>query len=106
MPANPAAAKALFLEAVAIDDMVTRAALVNERCGEDMVLLARVNALLVANDLAVANEGTASLGVAGSDATDRTATAGAVAGVAGLTTDLPGRDEKVGAILGGKYKLI
>src|SRR5262245_34367201 len=93
MPADPAAVKALFLEAAAIDDPAARAALVNDRCGEDAALSARVNALLVANDRAVANEGTASSGDAdGSDAKP--------------TADFPGKDERVGATLAGKYKLI
>ena len=90
MPAAPAAVKTLFLEVVAIDDPVARAALLNERCGEDAALFARVNALLVANDRAVANEGTATFGPAG-DAP---------------TASFPGKNEHVGAILAGKYKLI
>ena len=94
MLADPAAVKALFLEAAAIDDPVARAALLNERCRDDAALLARVNALLVANDQAVANEGTASFGAADGSA-DAEPTAG-----------LPGQDEHVGSVLAGKYKLI
>src|SRR5262245_59507359 len=93
MPADPAAVKALFLEAAAIDDPVARAALVNDRCGEDAALRARVNALLAANDRAVANAGTASVG--GADGSEATPTA-----------DFPGKDEHVGATLAGRYKLI
>src|SRR5262245_2698041 len=93
MPADPAAVKALFLEAAAIDDPAARAVLVNERCGEDAVLRARVHALLAANDRAVANHGTASFG-------------GADGSAATPTADFPGKDEHVGAILGGKYKLV
>src|SRR5262245_41621118 len=89
MPADPAAVKALFLEAAALDDPAARAALVNERCREDAALLARVNALLAANDRAVANEGTAAFG-----------------GNAEPTADFPGKNERVGAVLGGRYKLV
>jgi serine/threonine protein kinase/tetratricopeptide (TPR) repeat protein len=93
MPADSAAVKALFLEAAAIDDPVARAAFVNERCGEDAALRDRVLALLVANDRAVAHEGTASFG--GADGPRGTTTA-----------DFHGKDEHVGAILAGKYKLV
>jgi serine/threonine protein kinase/tetratricopeptide (TPR) repeat protein len=95
MPADPAAVKALFLEAAAIDDPVARAALLNERCREDAALLARVNALLVAHVRPVANEGTASFGGADRSDDDDEPTA-----------DYSGKDEHVGAILAGKYKLI
>ena len=44
MPADPAAVKALFLEAAAIEGASARAALVDERCGEDAALRDRVNA--------------------------------------------------------------
>src|SRR4051794_14435557 len=93
MPADPAAVKALFLEAAAIDDPTARAALVKERCGEDAALLARVNALLIANARAVANEGTASLCCADGNCAKPMA-------------EIPGKNERVGAILAGKYKLI
>ncbi len=88
MPADPAAAKALFLEAAAMDDPAARAALVVERCGEDTELLARVNALLAANDRALANAGTAS--VAGAEP----------------TAEYLDRDEKPGVVIAGKYTLI
>src|SRR5262245_3085782 len=93
MPADPAAVKALFLAAAAIDDPAARAAFVSERCGEDGAHRARVHALLVANDRAVANGGAAQFG--GADGGDLTSTA-----------DFPGKDERVGAVLAGKYKLI
>jgi serine/threonine protein kinase/tetratricopeptide (TPR) repeat protein len=93
MPADPAAVKALFLEAAAIDDPAARAALVNDRCGKDVALRARVHALLVANDRAAANEGTGTFG--GADGPGATPTA-----------DVPGKDEHVGTVLAGKYKLI
>src|SRR4051812_28694619 len=93
MPADPAAVKALFLEAAAIDDPAARAALVSERCGGDAALLARVEALLVANDRAAANEGTGTFGGAnGHDAKP--------------TADFPGKHEHIGATLAGKYKLV
>lgn len=94
MPADPAAVKALFLEAVAIDDLVVRAALLNERCREDAALFARVNALLVANDRAVANEGTGSIRIEGGS------------GAVEPTADFSSKAEHIGAILVGKYKLI
>jgi serine/threonine protein kinase len=94
MPADPAAVKALFLEAAAIDDPAARAALLSERCREDAALLARVNALLVANDQAVANEGTGSF-----DAPDDSVPVEP-------TVSFPGKDEQVGSVLAGKYKLI
>ncbi len=93
MPADAAAVKAIFLEAAALDDPAARAALVNDRCREDAALLARVNALLAANDLAVPHEETASFG--GANGSDPEPTA-----------DFPGKDERVGAVLAGKYKLI
>src|SRR5437763_1527901 len=82
-----------FAAAAAIDDPSARAALVNDRCGEDAALRDRVNVLLAANDRAAANGGTASFG--GSDGLD-----------APPTADFPGKDEHVGAILAGKYKLV
>src|SRR5262249_30252459 len=93
MPADPAAVKALFLEAAALDDPAARAALVDDRCGQDAALRARVLALLAANDRAVANEATASVGSAdGRDAPP--------------TANFPGKDEHVGAVLAGRYKLV
>src|SRR5690348_13170010 len=93
MPADPAAVKALFLEAAALDDPAARAALVDERCGADAALRAHVHALLAANDRAVANEGTASFG--GADGAD-----------AMLMADSSTRDERAGAVIGGKYMLV
>ena len=93
---TPAAVKAIFLEAAAIDDPVAREALLAERCGDDAALRGRVVALLAANELAVANEGTMTYGnraaIADSDSS--------------ATADFPGVNDRVGAILGGKYKLI
>src|SRR5262245_21147678 len=94
MPATPAAAKALFLEAVAIEDPAVRAALVRERCGNDAELLARVNTLLAANDRALASANTVSF-----DGAD-------VGRAVQPTADYPGRDEQAGAVIAGKYTLV
>ncbi len=107
MPAPPAAVKAIFLDVVAVDDPVARAALLNDRCGADVELLARVNALLAANDRALGNAGTASFGAAdgaGMPTAEFPKVEDAVPGEP--TSDLPGRDEHVGAVLGGKYMLV
>src|SRR5262245_62102675 len=93
MPADPAAVKALFLAAAAIADPVARAAFVKERCGEDAALRDRVNALLVANDRAVANEGTVSFH-------------GADALAAGGSADQLVQDEHAGTVIAGKYTLV
>src|SRR5262245_22908754 len=92
MPSSPAA-KSLFLEAVAVEDPVARAALLADRCGDDAELLARVNALLAANDRALAGAGTASFGGAGEEH------------AAEPTADFPGRDEHAGAVIAGRYTL-
>jgi len=94
VPVDPAVAKAVFLEAVALEDLAARGALVDARCGEDAELFARVHALLDANDRALAGAGTASLG------------GDADAGAAAPTADYPGRDERAGAVIGGKYALV
>ena len=62
----------------------------NDRCGADAALRDRVHALLIANDRAVGNEETAA--PPGADAA--------------APADVPGKDESVGAILAGRYKLI
>jgi serine/threonine protein kinase/tetratricopeptide (TPR) repeat protein len=89
MPADPAAVKALFLEAVAVEDPAARAALVAERCGDDAELLARVSALLAANDRDLAGEGTASTGGAPEPA----------------AVD-PGGGEAAGEVIADKYTLV
>jgi eukaryotic-like serine/threonine-protein kinase len=94
MPIDPALVKALFLELAAIDEPTERAARLRERCGADSELLARVNALLAANDRAVMSEGT---GTFSSDP---------IGNSEARTADFPGRDEQIGAILAGKYKLM
>jgi serine/threonine protein kinase/tetratricopeptide (TPR) repeat protein len=90
MPADPAAVKALFLDAAAIDDPAARAALLHERCGADVALLARLNALLVANDRAVENEATVTEGADDSQP----------------TSDFRGTNEQPGSVIAGKYTLV
>jgi serine/threonine protein kinase/formylglycine-generating enzyme required for sulfatase activity len=92
MPADLAAVKALFLQAAALDDPAARAALVDERCGGDAALRDRVHALLAANDRAEEGAATASLGPGAGDPAP--------------TADFPGKDERIGAVLAGRYKLI
>jgi serine/threonine protein kinase/tetratricopeptide (TPR) repeat protein len=87
MPADPAAVKSVFLEAVELP-VADRAAFLAERCGADADLLARVSALLAAHDSAGEGAGTMSFADAAS------------------TADRPGKDEHVGAVLAGRYKLI
>jgi len=50
MAVDPARAKSLFLAASDVNDPVARAAYLNRECGRDAELLARVEALLRAND--------------------------------------------------------
>jgi serine/threonine protein kinase/TolA-binding protein len=91
MPADPAAAKALFLEAIAIEDPNARGALISDRCAEDTDLFARVHALLAANERVLAHAGTATFDGAGGG---------------GATADYPGHDEHAGGVIGGKYTLV
>ncbi|HEV3438228.1 MAG TPA: tetratricopeptide repeat protein [Gemmata sp.] len=107
MPIDPVAVKSLFLAAATIDDPAARAALLAERCGSDVALLARVYALLAANERAMANKGTASYLADGPGADPDTVTAdGPKADPEDATTDQPGQAEHIGAILAGKYKLV
>jgi serine/threonine protein kinase/tetratricopeptide (TPR) repeat protein len=86
MPVDPALVKSLFLELAAIDEPTDRAARLRDRCGADAELLARVNALLAANDRAVLDAESADPD--------------------GGTGHFAGQSERVGAVLAGKYKLI
>jgi serine/threonine protein kinase/tetratricopeptide (TPR) repeat protein len=88
MPADPAAVKAVFLQAVEMTDPSARSAFLAERCGADADLLSGVSALLAAHDSA--GEGAGTVSCAGGAS----------------TADRPGRDEHVGAVLAGKYKLV
>jgi WD40 repeat protein/serine/threonine protein kinase len=94
VPASPAAVKALFLEAAEIDDETARAAFLKERCGGDEDLFARVDALLAADDRAAAKERTASFEGAAEAGSDE------------RTIDHPGREEKAGTVIAGKYTLV
>jgi serine/threonine protein kinase len=95
----------LFLRAFELSDPEARGAFLDCECGGDADLQRAVTTLLRAHDetggfLAdspAARDATADLSSAG-----RTATFGD----SSATADFPGRDEHVGAILGGKYKLI
>src|SRR5262245_50744125 len=89
MSADPAAVRALFLEAIATADPAARAALVSERCGADAGLLACVNALLAANDRALSDDGTA-----------------AFKGDAAGDADAASPNEGEGAVIAGKYTLM
>jgi serine/threonine protein kinase/WD40 repeat protein len=94
MPVNPAEVKSLFLEAAEIDDPAARAALLRERAGADSQLLARVNALLAANDQTRSSEAAPSrLNLEAGN------TASPIA-------DSPGKDERVGTVIADKYKLV
>src|SRR5260221_12157317 len=75
-------ARDLFLEALE-RPRAERAAYLDDACGGDAALRQRGEALLRAND-----------------------ESGAFLNGAGATSDLPGRDEHVGSVLVGKYKLI
>jgi serine/threonine protein kinase/tetratricopeptide (TPR) repeat protein len=85
MPVDPAVAKSLFLELAAVDESGTRAAMLRDRCGDDAELFARVGALLAANDRAVLG-GDEEPGANAEGSLDR--------------------DERIGAVLGGRYKLV
>ncbi|CAN5296205.1 hypothetical protein BH10PLA2_BH10PLA2_22100 [soil metagenome] len=96
-------ARDIFLNAL---DRATsdRTAYLDEACGVDAILRQRVVALLRAHD-----EPEAFLKVTMAESViAATGTFGSAKGVdaAAATVDFPGRDEHVGALLGGKYRLI
>src|SRR5215472_2468793 len=97
MAVDPARAKSLFLAASDLADPAERAAFLDRECGGDADLRARVEALLRANDAAPPP---APEQRDGTGAFDPNAPAGA------HTADRPGKDERVGAVIAGKYKLI
>jgi serine/threonine protein kinase/tetratricopeptide (TPR) repeat protein len=102
MSVDPADVKEIFLEAVTLDSGVERKNFLNDRCRSDADLFARVNALLVANDQALANVGTVSLdGVKGSTFNSNSSNRDQ-----GTKTVGPCTKDVIGAILGGKYKLL
>src|SRR5262245_56242392 len=96
MAVDAARAKSLFLAASDLDP-AERAAYLERACAGDAELRARVEALLRADDAAPlpAPEPRDATGAFAPDAP---------AGVP--TTDRPGKDEHVGAVIAGKYKLV
>jgi serine/threonine protein kinase/tetratricopeptide (TPR) repeat protein len=102
MPVDPAEVKAIFLEAVAIDNEVDRNALVYKRCRNEEELFARVNALLVANDRAMVHEGTASFDGDRIENPNPSMTQSNQE----IKTERPHENEIAGMIVGGKYKLL
>jgi serine/threonine protein kinase/tetratricopeptide (TPR) repeat protein len=96
MPADPAAVKALFLEAAELPP-ADRAALLAEKCGADADLLRRVNALLAAHDQAGGGDNTASF-TASQFAANQTAGDG--------TRSLTPSAEAAGQVIAGRYKLV
>jgi len=97
MPADPAAVKAAFLEAVELP-LAERAAFLAVRCGADADLLRRVNALLAAHDHAGGTDGTASYDAAA----DFTATRSP----GDDTRSVSPSNEAAGQVIAGRYKLI
>src|SRR5580698_5124457 len=93
MSIDAARAKSLFLAASDLSDPVERAAYLVRECSDDAELRHRVEALLWANDASP---------LAPAKKEDVAFNQAIVEG----TADYPGRDEHVGAILGGKYKLV
>ena len=101
MPADPARVKSVFLAAADLPDPAARAALVAEQCGDDAELRQRVEALLRVHD--APPDATADHSGADTPGSpDVTATFGDPA----ATTDRPGREEHVGAVIAGRYKLV
>jgi eukaryotic-like serine/threonine-protein kinase len=94
VPVDPARAKSLFLELAAVEDLTARAVQMRERCGSDAELFARVNALLVANDRAAADDGTANFSASPTNGPDVG------------TADFPGCDDRVGTVLTDRNKLL
>src|SRR5277367_6294022 len=95
MAVDAARAKSLFLAASDIADPAERAAYLGHECGGDADLRGRVEALLRANDAAPLPPPEPGDGTSAHDP-DR----------GPPTADFDDRTARVGAILGGKYKLI
>src|SRR6516164_8787856 len=93
MAIDAARAKSLFLAASDLADPAERAAYLERECGGDAELRARVEALLRANDDSPPSAPEA-----------RRATGAFAPEV--LTTDRPGQEERVGAVIAGRYKLV
>jgi serine/threonine protein kinase len=97
MAVDPARAKSLFLAASELADPAERAAYLSRECGEDAELRARVEALLRANDAGPTPEPDSEVFVA---------TLAPEEPPVPLTADFAGKDEGVGTVLAGKYKLV
>ena len=97
MAVDAARAKTLFLAASDQADPAERAAYLERECGGDAELRARVEALLRANDAAPlpVPEPKQTIGPSVPDARAELP-----------TDDRPGKDERVGAVIAGKYKLL
>jgi serine/threonine protein kinase/tetratricopeptide (TPR) repeat protein len=96
MAVDPARAKSLFLAASDLADPAEQVAFLDRECG-DTDLRARVEALLRANATAPPPE---------PELAGTTGTFDPDAPPAAPTADFPGKDERVGAVLAGKYKLV
>jgi serine/threonine protein kinase/tetratricopeptide (TPR) repeat protein len=96
MPIDAARAQSLFLTASDLADPAERAAYLERECGGDAELRARVEALLRADD---PPQPAPELKAATGNFTPE-------APAEELTTDRPGKDERVGAVIAGKYKLV
>jgi serine/threonine protein kinase len=88
-------AKSLFLAASDLADPAERAAFLNRACGDQADLRARVEALLRANDATLFTPGAG-------DATGAFPDEPADVSI----SDFPGKEERVGAVIGGKYHLV
>src|SRR5215472_10223645 len=97
MAVDAARAKSLFLAASDLADPTERAAYLDRECGGDAELRARAEALLRANDAAPMPD---------PEPGDATGTFGPDASAGAPTADRPGKDEHVGAVIAGKYKLV
>jgi serine/threonine protein kinase len=97
MAIDSAQAKSLFLAASDLTDPAERAVFLDRECGGDAELRARVEGLLRANDDAPL-PASGPKDATGDFAPDEPAEL--------PTADWPGKGERVGAVLGGKYKLV
>jgi WD40 repeat protein/serine/threonine protein kinase/tetratricopeptide (TPR) repeat protein len=107
VPNDPARAKSLFLAASDLADPAARSAYLDRECRGDADLRARVEALLQA-DVAAPPPGPSGAAGTGAFASEAPATGTFApdAPSAAPTADYPGRDEKAGAVVGGKYTLV
>src|SRR4051812_28526862 len=99
MAVDPARARSLFLAASDLTDPADRAAYLGRECGRDAELQARVEALLRADDAAP-------IPLPLVDATLTKDVGGPYRAAAPAAAARPAKDGHVGAVLGGKYKLV